>query len=33
MALLLRTAERPGPSELKRRAAGAVSALLRLYRQ
>lgn len=33
MALLLRTVELPGPSELKRRTAGAVTALLRLYGQ
>ena len=31
VALLLRTAERPGPAELKRRAAGAVADLLRLF--
>ena len=33
MALLLRTAQRPSSSELKRRAAGAVGDLLRLYGQ
>jgi hypothetical protein len=31
MGLLLRTAEPPGQSELKRRAANAVSGLLRLH--
>jgi len=31
LALLLRTTERPGPAELKRRAAGAVGDLLRLF--
>jgi AcrR family transcriptional regulator len=33
VALLLHTVDRPGPAELKRRTAAAVTALLRLYGQ